>query len=76
MNRSNDFGQVQITNEWLEKGIGYISQSPWVQNTTIRENILFGKKFEPELYWKVVDACALTKDFQVTNFLSFNIEIN
>lgn len=72
MNHSDDGGQVKVTGEWLQTGLGYISQSPWVQNTTIRENILFGKRFEPEFYWKVVDACALTKDFQVSNcFIMF-----
>ncbi|ODV80114.1 P-loop containing nucleoside triphosphate hydrolase protein [Suhomyces tanzawaensis NRRL Y-17324] len=36
---------------------------PWVQNTTIKENILFGSKFDAERYDKVVFACALQGDF-------------
>ncbi|KAI0035413.1 ABC transporter [Vararia minispora EC-137] len=38
--------------------IGYCSQSPWIQNATIRENICFGRPFEHDRYWKAVhDAC-------------------
>ena len=36
---------------------------PWVQNATIRENILFGKPFDSEKYDAVVEACSLLSDF-------------
>ncbi|CAG8498061.1 12021_t:CDS:2, partial [Acaulospora colombiana] len=36
----------------------------WLENTTIRENILFGTDFEEERYWDIVDSCGLTKDFE------------
>ncbi|KAE9019318.1 Multidrug resistance-associated protein 1 [Phytophthora rubi] len=44
--------------------VAYCSQQPWIQNMTVRENILFGHRFEREKYEKVVDACALTSDLQ------------
>lgn len=45
--------------------IAYCSQSPCVLNCSIRENILFGKKYDKTFYEKTVDACQLTSDFEV-----------
>ncbi|OQR85427.1 multidrug resistance-associated protein 1 [Achlya hypogyna] len=42
--------------------VAYFAQQSWIQNTTIRENILFGKPYDRALYRKVLDACALTSD--------------
>ncbi|CAK4294535.1 unnamed protein product, partial [Aphanomyces euteiches] len=42
--------------------VAYFSQQPWIQNATIRDNILFGKPFDEAKYADVVRACALTKD--------------
>ncbi|CAG8526020.1 1387_t:CDS:2 [Racocetra fulgida] len=44
--------------------VAYVPQQPWLENSTIRENILFGTNFEEERYWNVVDACGLLKDFE------------
>ncbi|KAG0023268.1 hypothetical protein BGZ80_009922, partial [Entomortierella chlamydospora] len=32
--------------------ISYASQTPWIQNATIRDNILFDTEFEGERYWR------------------------
>ncbi|EGN97738.1 hypothetical protein SERLA73DRAFT_111068 [Serpula lacrymans var. lacrymans S7.3] len=38
--------------------VGYCAQTAWIQNTTIRENICFGRPFEEQRYWKAIrDAC-------------------
>ena len=37
----------------------YVPQQAWIQNKTLRENILFGKPLEHARYQKIVDACAL-----------------
>ncbi|KAF0684084.1 Aste57867_23930 [Aphanomyces stellatus] len=42
--------------------VAYFTQQPWIQNTTVRENILFGKPYDRVKYNKVLDACALTTD--------------
>ncbi|TMW67960.1 hypothetical protein Poli38472_007632 [Pythium oligandrum] len=42
--------------------VAYCSQQAWIQNMTVRENILFGKPYDRKKYEKVLDACALTKD--------------
>ncbi|EGZ10657.1 multidrug resistance protein ABC superfamily [Phytophthora sojae] len=44
--------------------VAYCSQQPWIQNMTVRNNILFGHLYDRKKYEKVVDACALTTDLQ------------
>ncbi|KAF9194511.1 hypothetical protein BGZ50_006236 [Haplosporangium sp. Z 11] len=46
-------------------GIAYVAQTAWLQNTTIRNNILFGKEFDQERYDAVVEGCALLTDFEI-----------
>ncbi|OWB75745.1 hypothetical protein B5S31_g5709 [[Candida] boidinii] len=38
---------------------------PWVQNTTVRENIIFGLPYDAEKYNKVLNACALESDLEI-----------
>lgn len=45
--------------------IAYCPQNPCVFNTTIRENIVFGKKFDKAFYEKTIEACQLKSDFEV-----------
>lgn len=47
--------------------VAFVSQVPWIINGTVRENILFGHKFNSEWYEEVVSACALTSDFLTLN---------
>ena len=42
--------------------IGYASQIPWIQNDTIKNNILFFKKYNREKYEEVLDKCQLNYD--------------
>ncbi|KAJ2573948.1 hypothetical protein GGH95_003986, partial [Coemansia sp. RSA 1836] len=42
--------------------IGYLEQTPWIMNDTMRANILFGREFDESYYWRVVYACALIQD--------------
>lgn len=39
--------------------------APWIQNTSVRENIYFGNKKDQTKYEDVVDACALASDFDI-----------
>lgn len=41
------------------------AQTPWVQNMTLKENILFGLPFDEDRYKQVIHACALELDLQV-----------
>ncbi|KAG0215881.1 hypothetical protein BGX33_000740 [Mortierella sp. NVP41] len=42
--------------------ISYASQTPWIQNATIMDNILFDTPMEKERYWRVIKACSLERD--------------
>lgn len=42
--------------------IGYVAQTPWIQNATIRNNILGSCVYDREWYNAVVHACALESD--------------
>lgn len=46
----------------LTNGFGYVSQQPWLQRGTIRDNILFGKTFDENKYFNVLYACCLQED--------------
>ncbi|KAH9906969.1 ABC multidrug transporter-like protein [Xylariomycetidae sp. FL2044] len=43
----------------------FCPQYAWIQNASVRDNILFGKEFKREWYEMVVDACALRRDFEM-----------
>ncbi|KAJ2050133.1 ATP-binding cassette glutathione S-conjugate transporter ycf1 [Coemansia sp. S16] len=45
--------------------IAYLEQQPWIMNDTLRANILFGREYDEEYYWKVLHACALTDDLEM-----------
>ncbi|GMF79937.1 unnamed protein product [[Candida] boidinii] len=38
---------------------------PWVQNSTVRENIVFGTKYDEDKYKKVINVCALENDLEI-----------
>uniref|UniRef100_A0A182J6S8 ABC-type glutathione-S-conjugate transporter n=1 Tax=Anopheles atroparvus TaxID=41427 RepID=A0A182J6S8_ANOAO len=42
--------------------IAYVPQQAWIQNATLRDNILFGKPFDQKKYDNVIDCCALRPD--------------
>ncbi|KAH8633853.1 hypothetical protein IG631_12489 [Alternaria alternata] len=43
----------------------FCPQYAWIQNATVRENIIFGKEFNRKWYDQVVDACALRPDLNM-----------
>lgn len=45
--------------------IAYTSQEAWIQNCTLRDNILFGKHYDQANYDRIVRACSLEADFAV-----------
>ncbi|NXB32529.1 MRP7 protein, partial [Eulacestoma nigropectus] len=56
-------GRVYVCD--LEQGFGLATQEPWIQFTTVRENILFGREYDAKLYEEVLEACALSKDLNI-----------
>ncbi|RUS91376.1 hypothetical protein EGW08_000893 [Elysia chlorotica] len=45
--------------------IAYVPQQAWIQNMTLRDNILFEKPLEKEFYQKVISGCALEADIDL-----------
>ncbi|KAE9409320.1 P-loop containing nucleoside triphosphate hydrolase protein [Gymnopus androsaceus JB14] len=45
-------------------GIAYAAQESWLQNDTIKANILFGSPFDAERYRKVIYQCGLEHDIK------------
>ncbi|KAF7897008.1 hypothetical protein EAF00_005236 [Botryotinia globosa] len=66
----SSFLQALLGDLWKVKGqvivhgkTAYVAQQPWVMNASVKENILFGHRFDPTFYDKTVKACALSEDF-------------
>lgn len=55
-------------NDWTSKiwpsssNIAFVSESAWIENATIRENVLFGLPYSHDRYHQTLFACALTQD--------------
>lgn len=45
--------------------IAYTPQEAWIQNNTLRDNILFGMDYNKDYYRKVIYACSLAQDFDI-----------
>nr|XP_014085546.1 multidrug resistance-associated protein 4 [Bactrocera oleae]XP_014085548.1 multidrug resistance-associated protein 4 [Bactrocera oleae]XP_036229160.1 multidrug resistance-associated protein 4 [Bactrocera oleae]XP_036229161.1 multidrug resistance-associated protein 4 [Bactrocera oleae] len=52
-------GEVVIQGE-----LSYAAQEPWLFTGTVRNNILFGEKYDRKRYNEVTKCCALSTDFQ------------
>ncbi|KAF2005508.1 multidrug resistance-associated protein 1 [Amniculicola lignicola CBS 123094] len=62
--------QAVLGDLWKIKGevvlrgkTAYVPQSAWVMNASVRENIVFGHRWDPHFYDKTIKACALRDDF-------------
>ncbi|KAJ7771298.1 ABC protein [Mycena maculata] len=45
--------------------VAYCPQSAWIQNATLRDNVLFGLPYEEERYWRVLEDACLLPDLQL-----------
>ncbi len=45
--------------------IAYVPQQAWMQNATVKNNILFGKVLNNRKYNQIIDACALKSDLSI-----------
>ena len=53
-------GEVNVTGK-----VAYVPQQAWMQNASVKDNILFGKSEEKTFYEKTIDACALRSDLKI-----------
>ncbi|KAL2270974.1 hypothetical protein VTJ83DRAFT_345 [Remersonia thermophila] len=49
----------------IPKAIAYVAQIPWIENASIKDNILFGLPHDEERYKKTLEVCALKKDLEM-----------
>ncbi|PKS10337.1 hypothetical protein jhhlp_002088 [Lomentospora prolificans] len=66
----SSFLQSILGDLWKVKGyvevhgtIAYVAQQPWILNATVKENIIFGYRYDSHFYELTVKACALLDDF-------------
>ncbi|KAJ8120278.1 hypothetical protein ONZ43_g2973 [Nemania bipapillata] len=49
----------------IPSAVAYVAQIPWIENATVRDNIIFGLPYDPRRYRKTIEVCALTKDIEM-----------
>ncbi|NXH86074.1 MRP3 protein, partial [Edolisoma coerulescens] len=56
----------KLEGEVAVKGsVAYVPQQAWIQNATLKDNILFGQALNEEKYLNALEACALKTDLEV-----------
>lgn len=45
--------------------VAFCSQNPWIMNSSVKENITFGHKFEEDFYNRTIEACELLADLKI-----------
>lgn len=63
--QSTHFGINNSDNWAIPTEVALVSQIPWLENDSIRANILFNLPFNQDRYQKTIEACALVPDFTV-----------
>ncbi|XP_047130955.1 multidrug resistance-associated protein 1 isoform X2 [Hydra vulgaris] len=60
-------GEIERVNGkvYVKSSISYVSQQPWIQNRSFRDNIVFVSDYENNLYDKIINACALKADIDL-----------
>uniref|UniRef100_A0A8C0HJI4 MRP2 protein n=1 Tax=Buteo japonicus TaxID=224669 RepID=A0A8C0HJI4_9AVES len=49
----------------IQGSLAYVPQQPWIQNATLKDNILFGSELDEARYQQVIEACALLPDLEL-----------
>uniref|UniRef100_A0A8D0MU12 Multidrug resistance-associated protein 1 n=1 Tax=Sus scrofa TaxID=9823 RepID=A0A8D0MU12_PIG len=49
----------------IKGSVAYVPQQAWIQNVSLRENILFGRQLQERYYKAVIEACALLPDLEI-----------
>ena len=76
LRRSHGFIELILFLAWLFPGwlifsdipkgsIAYVPQQAWIQNMTLRDNILFGKPYVHHAYQDVLGNCCLEDDLRI-----------
>uniref|UniRef100_G3TRW4 Multidrug resistance-associated protein 1 n=1 Tax=Loxodonta africana TaxID=9785 RepID=G3TRW4_LOXAF len=49
----------------IKGSVAYVPQQAWIQNDSLKENILFGRPLQERYYKAVIEACALLPDLEI-----------
>uniref|UniRef100_A0A8C7JPC1 Multidrug resistance-associated protein 1 n=1 Tax=Oncorhynchus kisutch TaxID=8019 RepID=A0A8C7JPC1_ONCKI len=49
----------------VKGSVAYVPQQAWIQNATLKDNIVFGQERKESWYHRVVEACALLPDLEI-----------
>lgn len=50
---------TQVDERGLRNSVAYAAQTPWLQQKSIKDNILFGEQYDEKRYDMTIEACAL-----------------
>lgn len=65
VSRSND-GKMATDDDWLlPEMVAYVPQQAWLQNASIKDNIIFSSPWNKARYDAVIVACSLTNDLEI-----------
>ena len=62
LNNMLPIGESRI---YVNGNISYVAQIPWIQNATVKNNIIFYQPFNEEKYNKIIDICELRPDLEI-----------
>ena len=54
------YGEVMVKGK-----VAYVSQNAWIMNASVKDNIIFGHRYDPAFYDKTIKASALIEDLAV-----------
>lgn len=49
----------------IDSAIAFVAQIPWIENASIKDNILFDLPYDAHRYKKTLESCALVKDLEI-----------
>lgn len=49
----------------IKGSLAFVPQQAWIQNATLRDNILFGSAYEARQFQQIIEACALGPDLKL-----------
>ena len=49
----------------LQGSVAYVAQQAWIQNATLKDNVLFNSEFDQNKYDKAIEVCAMTPDLEM-----------
>jgi len=60
-------GDMEKTNGFVKisGNIAFVPQLDWIQNTTLRQNVLFMSQYNHQIYQNILNACALGPDLDI-----------